>query len=241
MDMTEHRLEIPGSYTRNLWLLKPQSPDVTQAAVFLDGEFYVNRMGTPAMLEEMQGRGELPAMPCLFLSHVDGAARHADLTCNADYAAFIAHEVMGWLRARFPTLAEGGHLIAGPSLGGLASAFITLTHPGVFARCLSQSGSFWWENERLATMLPELPGAQSQSRPPLRFWISVGDQETQAGISHPPTGLRQDVPQIDGCERFAQALSRQGHAVHHSVHPGAHELQPWADELPRALRWVLRR
>lgn len=234
--MTEHRIDIPAAYTRQVWLLEPPPGACPQqAAVFLDGEFYVNRMSTPETIGQMQARGELPAMPCVFVSHVDAAARHADLTCNADYAAFIAQEVMGWLRQRIPSLAEGGHLIAGPSLGGLAAAFIALTHPGVFSHCLSQSGSFWWENEWLTARLPELPRSHS------RFWISVGERETQAGISHPPTGMRQDIPQIDGCARFAKALATQGHEVRYSVHAGAHALEPWTDELPTALRWLLLR
>ena len=231
-DMTEHRLEVPGSHTRKVWLLEPPAPRAAHAAVFLDGEFYVNRMGTAEMLREMQARGELPAMPCVFVSQVDAAARHADLACHAGYAAFIARDVMGWLRGRCPALVEGGHLIAGPSLGGLASAFITLTHPGVFSRCLSQSGSFWWENERLTAMLPELPPSHA------RFWISVGKRETQAGLAHPPSGMRQEIPQIEGCERFAGALAKQGHEVRYNLHPGGHDLLPWAQELPDALRWL---
>lgn len=235
----EHCIDVPGcAYTRKVWLLDPAKGSAVDeparhAALFLDGEFYVQHMHTPELIHTMQGGGELPAVPCLFVSHVDTVARHADLTCNESYAAFIAFDVMGWLRERFPALAEGGHLIAGPSLGGLAAAFITLKHPQVFARCLSQSGSFWWESERLMGMLDELPSSRS------KFWISVGDHETQAGLTHAPSGLRQDISQITGCEHFAAALERRQHEVRYSVHPGAHETHAWAEELPRALSWLL--
>ncbi len=232
--MTEHFIQGSGFYQRKVWLLDAAGSDPSHCGIFLDGEFYVTRMGASSLIHELQAKHGLPAMPCVFVSQVDAEARHHDLTCKADFAAFIAQDVMGWLRDRVPTLGEGGHLVAGPSLGGLASAFITLTHPQVFARCLSQSGSFWWEDERLTGMLDELPASSS------KFWISVGDQETQAGLTHPPTGLRQDIPQIEGCARFAALLKRHGHEVHYSMHSGSHDTQAWAEELPQALPWLLR-
>ena len=211
----------------------PEGHVATRLGVFLDGGYYVNRMHAPATLEALQKEGMIEPMTCLFVSHVDGTARHEDLTCNPDYAAFIARDVVGWMRARRPQLVKGGHLIAGPSLGGLASAFIALQHPHVFAGCLSQSGSFWWQEEWLTKHLQEMPHSQ------LRFWLSVGDQETASGVSHPPTGLRQEVTQVAACERFAKALAMKHHRVLYRVFEGGHEFGPWRDELPNALQWLL--
>lgn len=235
--MTEHVVQSSsGSYHRQVWLLDTPTPAPTRCALFLDGEFYVHRMAVPPLIHDMQAGGSLPPTLCLFVSHESTSARHRDLTCDADFASFIAKDVVAWLRARHPTLAEGGHLIVGPSLGGLAAAHITLTHPDTFSSCLSQSGSFWWEDERLTHMLDEEQMPPSHSK----FWISVGDRETKADVTHAPSGLHQRMSQIESCERFASALATHHHKVHYSVHAGGHEFQPWSDELPQALAWLLR-
>lgn len=235
--MTEHTLQSPaGTYQRKVWRLDAPAAAPTQCAIFLDGEFYVHRMGAPSLIHAMQASGRLPATLSLFVSHESSNARHHDLTCNADFARFMANDVIAWLRARHPTLAEGGHLIVGPSLGGLAAAHLTLTHPETFSRCLSQSGSFWWEDERLTRMLgeKELPSSHS------KFWVSVGDRETKADVTHAPSGLHQKISQIESCEHFASALLTHHHEVHYSLHAGGHEFRPWAAELPGALEWLLR-
>jgi predicted alpha/beta superfamily hydrolase len=59
-----------------------------------------------------------------------------------------------------------------------AAAFITLRRPAVFSNALCQSGSFWW----LADHHVDLPATHA------RFWLSVGSEETDTQISHPPTG-----------------------------------------------------
>ncbi len=234
--MTEHVIQSSSvACQRKVWLLDATTAAPTQCAIFLDGEFYVHRMAAPPLIHDMQAGGRLPPTLCLFVSHGSNSARHHDLTCSADFAQFIARDVIAWLRARHPTLAEGGHFIAGPSLGGLQAAFITLTHPGVFTRCLSQSGSFWWEDERLTRMLVEKGMPSSHSK----FWISVGDRETKADVKHTPSSLHQKMSQIESCEHFASALAAHRHEVRYSVHGGAHEFQPWADELPEALAWLL--
>lgn len=223
-----------GDFSRKVWLLEPpHGHTATRLCLFLDGEYYVNQMAAASVIHGLQKDGAISPVTCIFVSHVDGAARHRDLTCSRDHAAFIASDVIRWIRDRQPKLAKGGHLIAGPSLGGLASAYTALLYPQVFARCLSHSGSFWWAEEWLTTQLRQMPHSR------LHFWLSVGSQETGAGISHPPSGLRQEVSQIHACERFATALAGRDHHVHYRVYEGGHEMGQWREELPNALQWLL--
>jgi enterochelin esterase family protein len=235
MKLREHKIVSEDTvYERTVWILEnPRSSDPVCFAIFLDAEIYIHRMEARTVLNDLQQSGALPPVTCAFVSHGDGAARHHDLTCNANFARFIAEDVTSWLQTETGSPMTAAHLIAGPSLGGLAAAHITLTYPNVFARCLSQSGSFWWRNEWLTRHLNELPESKS------RFWIGVGDEETQSGISHPPTGLKQNVPQKDACGSFARTLTERGHDTRFSVHAGGHEAGPWRSELPEAMAWLL--
>lgn len=232
MTAREHVIES-GEYSRKVWLLEAPERDAESIAVFLDGEYYVNHMDGLEVVHDLQASGRIPPMTSVFVSHVDSPSRHRDLICNEEYSAFIADDVIKWIRNRNPSLPAGGHLIGGTSLGGLAASFLTLKHPETFSRCLSHSGSYWWNDEWLTANLDGFPESTG------KHWISVGDYEIQSGISHAPSGIRQDVPQIDACGRFAEALKARRHHVHHSIHPGGHEIRPWKKELPEALLWLL--
>lgn len=204
-----------GEYTRRVWRLEGAKDE--PLCVFLDAEFYLDRMDVAAILPG------LTSATCLFVSHVDGATRHPDYTCNPRYAEFIVNDVLGAFDGK------DGHLICGLSLSGLAAAHMALIYPEIFPRAICQSGSFWWNDEWLTANIPPTQG---------KFWISVGDQETEAGISHPPTGLRQDVSQIDGARRVAEALREQGADVKFQPYSGGHDFTGWLKELPQAMMWI---
>jgi len=233
MRLAEYVVEnASGDFSRTVWMLDPPSGSAEHIAIFLDGEFYLNRMDASTIIRDLQRREEIPKLACAFVSHVDGAARHRDLTCSTNYADFISQDLMQWLHQRHVTVPTGDHFVGGTSLGGLAAAFIALSNPHIFTRCLSHSGSFWWNDEWLATQVPHMPKSQS------RFWSSVGDQETATEVSHPPSNLRQTVSQIAACTRFAAALKAKQHIIHHRIYNGGHEFGPWQEELPNALRWL---
>lgn len=233
--MTEHLIHCAaGNFSRRAWLLESGEEQPEKMAVFLDGEFYLDGMGAAAVVERLRDEGAIPSLPVLFLSQLDLPTRHRELTCDIAFADFVALDVVAWMRQRYPSLAAGDHLLAGPSLGGLQATFTVLRHPGVYTRCLSHSGSYWWNGEWLTHCLEEIPAS------PSRFWLSVGDRETVSGITHAPTAMRQEVAQRDACERFNTALSHRGHEVHFHLFAGAHDFRCWAAELPAALAWLLK-
>jgi len=234
MNLPEHIVtSSSGEYSRKIWLLETPKGSTEKLGIFLDGEFYLNRMEAPSLLLQLQETDAIPSMLCVFVSHIDGDARHHDLTCNPRYSGFIALDVVGWLRKKYDDLSLHNHLIVGPSLGGLASTYLALSHPQIFSQCLSQSGSFWWKNEWLKNNLDALPESKGT------FWLSVGDKEIESGVSHPPTGLRQDVTQVSACERMASALREKGHSVKYAPYQGGHDVNAWKKELPEALTSLL--
>lgn len=222
MNLAEHVVTASG-YSRTVWV--HQNPSADRLAVFLDAEYYLKRMNVLPILEALP-------LSAVFVSHVDGAHRHADFTCNLDYSQFIASEVMSWARQELPGIREQGHLICGLSLSGLASAYLWLNYPQLFSDALCQSGSFWWNEEWLTSQL-------SSFEPSGKVLVSVGDKELEKGISHPPSGLQQDESQVVACGNFARECERVGAEVQFQTFSGGHDLACWRAELPDALDWLL--
>jgi predicted alpha/beta superfamily hydrolase len=101
-----------------------------------------------------------------------------------------------------------------------------------FRAAVCQSPSFWWNQERFAMSLPLASGVSPA------FWVSVGDLETDCGVSHSPTGLFQAASQRDVCERAAAALRAAGYKLSHPMFHGGHHPECWREDLAAALRWA---
>jgi GNAT superfamily N-acetyltransferase len=71
------------------------------------------------------------------------------------------------------------------------------------------------------------------------MWLSVGDQETESGVAHPPTDLFQAVSQIEGVERAARRFEGLGATVRHHVYEGGHGIAWFREGLSPALRWLV--
>lgn len=217
---------------REIRILRNEDRNARRLCVILDAEFYLDRFGAVDALNSTSGNKDFDETDFVFVSHVDSERRHHGYCCSDDFAAQIAIDLMGSLIGRFPSLQRSGNLVCGLSLSGLASAHIKMMYPRVFSGALCQSGSFWWNQEWLTT--------QTQHGGSGRFWISVGSKETDFGISHPPTGLRQEVSQIDACRRFADSLKRSEYEVTFRVYEGGHDFPSWKSEFLEALAWLLK-
>jgi enterochelin esterase-like enzyme len=197
--------------------------------LFLDGELYTDRVKAPALLSEAQAAGMLLPVACVYLPNVSAA----DYTCNEAFASFIAEEMPRWIEreiAPFERL-----FLCGLSLSALQAVFTALRHPGVFAGVLAQSPSAWWEDESLTNSLPIMPS------PPQRMWMSVGTQELQTNVSHPPTPLLQKASQLDSVLRLSSTLGASGHDIHSHEYNGGHDPACWAAELTQSLAWLMQR
>ena len=233
-DLTERRLRCPsGMFERTVWSLAPPAGRPAVAILFLDAELYLERVGAAALVRRLQERRVIPPAVALFLSDGGAAARHEDFVCRPEYARFVAGDLVGSVREEHPGVTE--IVIAGLSLSGLAAAYAATRHPAVFRAAVCQSPSFWWERGRFADDLPAAAPAGPE------FWISVGSRETEAGLSHPPSGLRQELTQIAGCVSAVAALRAKGYGVSYREYDGGHDPECWRDNLSGALPWVLRR
>jgi len=234
MQLQEDKVESSsGEYVRKVWLADGVVAGPRKLCLFLDAEYYLEKMALLPTLLSLQANGLVPPLACLFVSHVDSAARHADYTCNPRFTEFIAKDVLRWAHTRCGEITPVGHVICGLSLSGLASAYMGLTHPDLFPYALCQSGSFWWNNEWLRGQVPAFSTNAG------KFWLSVGDKERETGLSYPPSGMRQEVSQVESVEKIAGALKAAGRDVHYHLFAGGHELELWKNEVPPALQWLI--
>jgi len=219
-------------YTRKAWFL-PADGVATRVAVFLDAEYYLDGIDAPSIIAELTESGKIPPIACIFVSNKDAEARHHDFTCSDPFSDYIANDVLPWAVKKAGLQSRKGHLIAGLSLSALQSTYMTLGYPDTFSHALSQSGSFWWENEWLVKHLREFISSEG------KFWLSAGSEEKGAGMIHAPTDLEQTVDQDAAVAHMVEGLKTYGHKVRHHVFDGGHEIRCWKEELPAALTWLL--
>jgi enterochelin esterase-like enzyme len=222
----QHTISDPAlGYSRPINLLRGPADQPHRLCLFLDGELYLQQMQVLPVVSALLDRQVLPPVTFAFLDHLNMQARQQDYTCHEPFGRFIIEKVIPWLQEEVPGLQPDGHLIGGLSLSGLASAWLALQYPGHFRYCLSQSGSFWWNDQRFTKIAAQHESINN------RFWLSVGDQETDA--DEPP-----EVSQIVGVKNAHRALKALGATVHYHEYHGGHDLKYWREELDQALPWL---
>jgi iron(III)-enterobactin esterase len=65
-----------------------------------------------------------------------------------------------------------------------------------------------------------------------RFWLSVGDQETD-------TDDPREVSQVVGVKNVCRILKSLGATIRYHEYHGGHDLKYWRAELEQALCWLL--
>jgi len=211
---------------RTVWV-EPGGAVSRPLCIFLDGELYLKMAGAKRVVAKVRKEGLLTDRRCVFVSYGTGAERQADFVCNPRYSRFLVKELIPAIMGT-PKVPEGGHLLVGLSLSGLAAVFAAVRFPRVFPRTISQSPSAWWNREWLRRHAGRrlLPGS--------RFWISVGSEETDTDVEHAPT-LHQETSQLDSSRRLAGALREKECKVRFSIFAGGHEMKCWEKELPEAI------
>ncbi|WFB37563.1 GNAT family N-acetyltransferase [Kiritimatiellota bacterium B12222] len=232
--LEEHMVRGANSdISRLVRLQRGSSEEPHRLCLFLDGEHYWRDMDALPILNALCESLDHPRMTFAFVGHLSAAARHVDYTCNTAYAHFIGEELMAWLKAEVPMIQNEGHVIVGLSLSGLMATYLSLNYPHHFGCCLSQSGSHWWKPEWFAEM------SRACAPIPARFWLSVGDRETETDVTHSHSGMLQEISQIAGVKKVAEVLENNGGTVHLHLYNGEHSLFAWREELSKALRWLL--
>lgn len=227
-DFVRSDSKAPG---RRIWTRRSPGGLPARLLVFLDAELYLERVGAVHVLQQLEDERRIPPVASVFVSNNGAAARHCDYVCDPDFARFLSSDLLPHALAQHPTVSADSVVLVGLSLSGLAAAHAALT-TSQFRAAVCQSPSLWWAQERLSSSLPSPTGVAPA------FWVSVGDLETERGVSHPPSALFQGTSQLDSCERGAAALRAGGYPVAYRVFAGGHDPACWRDDLALAIPWA---
>ena len=177
------------------------------------------------MLDGLIARHHLPPINVVFIDSLDHARRGNELPPNPDFADFLAHELLPWLRGQGIAMQRQKTVLAGSSYGGIASSWVALRYPRLFGNVLSLSGSYWWAPKGDA---PGWLTRQYQQSPPypVRFWLQAGKFETTG----PGGGIYRTT------QDFEQVLKEKGYRV--SFHPSSsgHDYAAWCEALIHGMR-----
>ncbi len=220
---------------RTIWIRLPEGEAKAESlVVFLDGEFYRDRVGAPQIITELERDNALPPICFVFVSHESLAARWIECPCHPPFARFIDGELLPWLENLVPGVTSfRQRVLVGLSYTGLAAAYVAMEAPARFTKVIAQSGSFWSDDCELAERV------RAKANPiTAEFYLDVGVRETQTNVRHKEDVL-QVVSQIEGVRRFRDALVATGNSPKYEEFAGAHEFNAWSRTLPEALRWAL--
>lgn len=209
--------------------------------IVLDGETYGNDpeplVPTPRILDNLLAAGRIPPTVAVLVNTISQAKRDRDLKCSENFEAFLAAELVPWMRRNYRVSKRSGDVVvAGSSEGGLLALCAVRRYPNVFGNALSQSGDIFYDPRPgepsnpytrdagwLVRQFLDLPHA------PLRFYLEVGTLE--AGVVNP----------VNEHRRLRDVLLALGYAVTYSEFSGGHDYLTWRNSLGDGLIALLGR
>ena len=163
-------------------------------------------------------------------------ARLDDLANRAGFAAFLADEVIPWVRQHWKVTRDPRRtIVTGSSAGGLAAAYVAFQRPDLFGNVLSQSGAFWRGNEASNEAPYEWLTGQIAASPrkDIRFLLEVGSRESRGALGGSAPSI------LEANRHLRDALRKKGYDVAYAEVPdGDHSPATWRQRLPAALAAV---
>ncbi|GAA5030705.1 esterase family protein [Microbacterium fluvii] len=207
-------VESPGG--RRLWIHEAATGgELLPLVLVLDGEVW--RSILPAAVDAMVAAGVMRPARLVFVDSGGTQQRWRELDAGGEAAAWLAGDLVPWVRARWATEAgPGAVVVAGQSLGGFTAVRTALEHPDVVGAALAQSASTWQGD------LAALAGAAGRSG--LRVWLEVGRQEWVLRDAH---------------RHLAARLAAAGADVRFTEFNGGHDYACWRGGIADGLAALL--
>lgn len=221
---------------RHVWVYTPpgysrtsdaRTPDGYPLLVVFDGRDHLAGGATPVphALDSLLAAGKAPPFVALLVDDSSFAVRTAELGNNPRFVAFLANELLPWLRAGWNVTRDPHRtIVLGESAGGLGAAFVAFERPDLFGNVVSQSGAFWRGAAGSDGAPYEwLTGEIARSpRRDVRFVLDVGALETHAVLGGAGPVM------IEANRRLRDALRAKGYDVAYTEVPGGvHAPEAW--------------
>lgn len=226
----EHSL-YDSSYkrTRRIWTYTPPNYDPRRSDAYplviaFDGESYRDTMPLPRTLDSLLAAGRAPAFIAVLIDDDGGPTRIADLGNAPRMPAFLAKQLIPFVRRGWHVTTDPHRVIVtGSSAGGLGAAYVALMRPDLFGNVWSQSGAFW----RGADASNDAPfewltqHVKSAPKSDVRFMLDVGSLEDHATLGGSGPNF------LEANRRFRDALRAKGYAVTYTEVPGGNHAERW--------------
>jgi enterochelin esterase family protein len=215
--------------SRRVWTYTPPGYDPRRAEpypliVAFDGDEYRDTMPLPRVLDSLASSHRAPAFVAVLVDDSAGPTRIADLGNAPRMAAFLANQLVPFVRRTLHVTTDPHRVIVtGSSAGGLGSAYVAFTRPDLFGNVWSQSGAFWRGADASNDAPYEWLTAQVTSLPKkdVRFVLDVGELETHGTLGGVGPSIR------DANRRLREALRSKGYSVTYTEVPGGNHAERW--------------
>jgi enterochelin esterase family protein len=202
------------------------------------------------ILDHLIARRQIPPVVAVFVGFPPSGpgqnVQDEEAGGGEEFGAFIAAELLPWVRARVNVTADPRWtVIGGASAGGHSAALVALRHADVIGNVIAQSGAFWrgightasyWADqahaggrEGLASYIASSAGPAV----PVRFVLTIGRLER--GRAFDPDL----ISMLHASRHVRDVLQAKGYEVTLHESNGGHDPYNWEASLPVALVTLL--
>ncbi len=205
--------------SRRVWFYTPPGYETSQewypVVYVLDGGNYVERMGTPAILDRLIARKAIAPVVAVF---VEPGERQEEYSRNARWRAFMTSELVPLVDKRFRTFpAPEKRVVLGSSTSAYGAVDLAVEFPGVFGLCAALAPP-----AQTTTVITNQAKGQEAIRA-VRFFVMAGTYDSMA----------------NGGRRLRTALDMGTGAVTYIEVPEGHNTETFRGHIDDALRALL--
>lgn len=162
----------------------------------------------------------------------------------AAYTKFVITELLPLIKKQTGISEFDVTAFAGFSLGGLSAMDITWNYPEFFNKVGAFSASFWWRSKELGKGYSDNDRIMhsiirnTAGTPGLKFWLQTGTKDETADRNK--NGI---IDSIDDTVDLIKELENKGFTRPADIQylemvGGAHNIQTWAEAMPKFLVWA---